>query len=312
MRVKQPAPEKFLRVTIELPSVWEESLSFILQEEGWGGVIAQEKYPSGILEGENEAQAVPRGATNSLTLLLDPLKLDNFTERFAVIAQEFGLQDRQWNLQFAEHLDQDWEAIWRSRWKPFRCGNFVVHADFHQLPTNLHKAGDRRICMVAGSAFGTGGHSSTRMALRTLQRWWREKPFTNLLDVGTGSGILAVAAAMLGAEKVFGMDPDPASAPQAMATAVANGVERSCHFWRGVGDSATGQWEVVIGNLQSDILFQDAEILAALVSSGGRFFGGGILASKADRTQAKLERFGLKLQKKSRKGHWVTFEMVKD
>ncbi|HIA02680.1 MAG TPA: methyltransferase domain-containing protein [Myxococcales bacterium] len=305
--MKQPAPEKFLRVEMMLPDGWEETVSFLLQEEGWGGVISERSYPGGILAGEDDSVA----GVSCLVVLLQLEHREAFSQRIQELADSFGWSKADWSLAMEERLGEDWEEMWRSRWKPFRCGGFVVHADFHALDDLKLRADDCPLCMVAGSAFGTGGHASTRMALRTLQTWWTEKPFNSLLDVGTGSGILAVAAAMLGAKKVMGMDPDPASAAQATATANTNRVGESCKFWRGTGESASGQWDVVMANLQSDILVRDAALLAGLVEPGGRLFGGGILDFKADLTIIALEQQGLKMTRKSGRGRWVTIEFSK-
>ncbi len=300
-----PSAEEMLHVRLGLPTGWEETVIFLLQQEGWGAVVGETPFPGGMLQGE----APPPDARVHLTLVLGVEQEQAFAGRVVRLASDLGWSEGEWSLDFELRRKEDWEALWRRRWKPFRCGRFVVHTDFHDLGSLALRPDDRPLRLRAGSAFGTGGHSSTRMALRALQRWFDEGPLPRVLDLGTGSGILAVASALRGAERVLGMDPDPASAAQARATAEANGVAARCRFWRGGLETATGRWHAVYANLHSDLIAENADWLAERALPGCRLFAGGILDRKAERTLRALTAAAWNLDKSRIRGRWVTFEM---
>ncbi len=305
--MEAPAPEKFFRVTAQIPGGWGESLSWILEKEGYGTNMEVRGFPSGLLSGE----PIPAAERETMVLLVDPSRRDSLSNRMEELAQLWKWESLSWDLKFEEREDQDWEALWRARWKPFRCGRFVIYPHFAQVNKLPLRERDIPLQMVAGSSFGTGGHSSTRMALRSLLRWWEEAPFRSLLDLGTGSGILGISAAVLGVDRVAGMDIDPASAPQATKTAQANKVGGRCSFWRGSLESAAGEWEVVMGNLQSDILRHYAPLISKRLCPGGRFFAGGILDLKAKKTIDSLKAAELVLLKTQLRGRWCTAEFQK-
>ena len=282
-------------------------MSWQLQSEGWGPVVGERRYAGGILDGE----ADPRPDREELVLLLAPERRAALPSRLRDLAGIYGWDDGDWSLSVEERPDREWESLWRARWKPFRCGRLVLHPTFIDAKALPLRASDQPVSLVPGSSFGTGGHGSTRMALRCLQRWCASSPPAQLLDLGTGSGILAVCAAVLGSRRVAGMDPDPASAAQATATALANGVQDRCWFWRGVLDSTGVRWPAVMANLQSDLLVHSAGRVASFVAPGGRLFTGGILDRKLPRVVRALAGEGLKLRAKARSGRWCGLEWVR-
>jgi ribosomal protein L11 methyltransferase len=203
-------------------------------------------------------------------------------------------------------LDGDPEAAWRARWRPFRCAGFAVRAEFHDPAALPHKPGDLPLILIAGSAFGTGGHATTRLALASVRKVARERAPGRWLDVGTGSGILAVAAALLGARFVAGMDPDPQSAPQALAMAERNGVAGRVAAWRGRLDSAAGQWPAIAGNLFADLPGDSAAAFAALLEPGGVLCAGGVVDRRWAPTAAALSAAGLRMLEARSRGRWIS------
>jgi ribosomal protein L11 methyltransferase len=127
-----------------------------------------------------------------------------------------------------------------------------------------------------GLAFGTGSHPTTRLCLR----WLDQHPLQHarVLDYGCGSGILAIAAAKLGAQRVAGVDIDPMAVQAAKANALSNGVE--AHFWL-PGDEPVPQADIVVANILANPLKELAPLLAASVAPGGWLVLSGILSEQA-------------------------------
>lgn len=153
-------------------------------------------------------------------------------------------------------------------------------------------AGEREVPVTSGlvvridpgGAFGHGGHVTTRSALELLATTCR--PGGSLLDVGSGSGVLAVAAARLGAEPVVAVDVDPSARAATRANAVANGVR--VRVPDGGLESVGGAFDVVAANLEAPVLVALGPELAARVATGGTAVVAGFLTDRADDVAAAL------------------------
>ena len=299
--------QKLLRFSLHVPSGWEETLIWQLYQDGWGIGLQENSFQAGHLDDE----PVGTSGNPEVVFVVRHADAPRLLVRVEELAQSYGWRPQEWNHTTSNLAQEDWEFAWRKRWKPFRCAGFVVHADFHELSSLSLRRTDTPLQVPTGSAFGTGGHPSTRIALRTLKRWYSEQPFNNLLDVGTGTGILAVAGALTGVKVNIGMDPDPPSAGQASQMARLNGVESQCHFWQSTLESADGQWQVVFANLQSGLLQYYAPMLSKRLQAGGRLFTGGFMDKNEEPTLLALEKSGLELQRLHKHGRWRAAELRK-
>ena len=111
-------------------------------------------------------------------------------------------------LQFREIPNEDWAGAWRNSWRPFRVGKLCVVTPDWQGEL---RPGEKRLALVPGGTFGTGRHATTRACMRLIQE--RVPSGARVLDVGTGTGILAVTSALFGASQAIGFDIDPAHDP---------------------------------------------------------------------------------------------------
>jgi ribosomal protein L11 methyltransferase len=299
----------FLLFRVTVPSIWDESLVWLIAEFGFGNAVAEVSYPAGAVESDtpNPTRA------SEVRILVSLACADALRLQIPIWLGEFGVVAADWQCAEEPHsAEERFDAnLWQQAWKPFRCAGYVVHADFHSLAPGLLRSADIPLTLKTGSAFGTGTHPTTRLALKAIQKWCVDGPPARLLDVGTGSGILSVAAALGGIKEVTGMDPDPFSAAQANAMASLNQVGEACTFWRGGFDSAAGQWPVVVANLVADIIQQGAGSLGHLVESQGVLFAGGILRRHWLGTAAALQQEGLTLQSSSGRGRWLAGIWVK-
>ena len=174
--------------------------------------------------------------------------------------------------------EQDWVRLTQSQFDPI-----PISPRLWIVPT-WHEAPDRgaiNLKLDPGLAFGTGSHPTTRLCLRWLDE--NVKGNETLLDYGCGSGILAIAAAKLGATRVDGVDIDPQAVTASRDNAVLNDV--AAHFCL-PGDLATNQYDVVVANILTNPLKGMAPLLAGRVRAAGRLVLSGILAEQADEVMA--------------------------
>ena len=190
---------------------------------------------------------------------------------------------------------------WKKTWRPFRLGRLCV-VDFEWR--GALRPGDRRLVLEPGGAFGTGRHATTRLCLRQVQT--RALAGARVVDCGTGSGILAVAACLLGAEEAFGFDVDPHALPYARALAQANGVDRRCRFVAGGFEAVAGEggYHGLFANLYSDLLVAHARDMAALLAPGGWFVASGFTRDTATATRSALAAAGLPAAGGAARGRW--------
>ena len=313
-----PAPAEQLVAELRIPAGWEESVQWLAEEAGFGPVLAQWSFPAGALAADARLDG---RAADCLTLITAPERAAELHVLVANWAAAFGWAEDAWSLRTELRVVDDDPQAWQARWRPFRCAGFEVLAPFHDAAALPHRPGCTRLLLEPGSAFGTGAHPTTRLGLAALRRWVDEEPPAALLDVGTGSGILAVAAAVLGVPRVRGMDPDAASAPQAARMAARNGVAGACRFWQGTLASSAGRWPAVVANLVADLnpapgADRAADLhqalvgdLAALLAPDGRLYLGGIAAARQDPVLAACERCNLRVERASGRGRWRGLEL---
>ena len=188
--------------------------------------------------------------------------------------------------------EQDWEAEWRRFFAPvWATERIVVHPSW--IPVELAE-GQIAVCIDPKMAFGTGGHESTQLCLQALERCLR--PGMRCLDLGTGSGILSIATALLGAGPVLAVDIDEQAVANARENLAHNGVGSEQVEVRlgGVEAVAERPFDLVLANIQSHVLRPLLTPLRGLLAADGRIAFSGLLAREEAAfcrwvTEAKLE-----------------------
>lgn len=200
---------------------------------------------------------------------------------------------------------EDYATSWRKSWKPFRLGSLCLLPPWDERAV---REGELRLTIEPGGAFGSGRHATTRACLRSLMQ--RLEPGQRLLDAGSGSGILCVAAALLGAESALGFDLDPVAEVAGDELARANGVADRCRFRTG-GFEALGPddrgFDAVLSNIYADVIQEHAADLATRLRPGGWFTFSGCSAPHAAATRAAISTAGLTIEDESVRGRWHTF-----
>jgi ribosomal protein L11 methyltransferase len=176
------------------------------------------------------------------------------------------------------------------------------------------------IAMDPGMAFGTGLHPTTRLCLAGIERWADEGLLARggardgrarLLDVGCGSGVLAIAAGLLGAGELVGVDTDPIAVEATLANARRNRVARRLRAWRGSLPSGAAPFDLVAANLIASLLVTLSADLAAELRPGGRLLASGIFADREADVGTALEAAGLAVGGREAEGDWVALEAVR-
>lgn len=231
-----------------------------------------------------------------------------FAERVALPAHapwSFG--------KWTEERDEDWQEGWKKDLRPVRAGRVTVAPPW--LAQEVEQ-GQLPLLIEVGMAFGTGHHATTKMAVETLG----ELPLTGarVLDVGTGSGVLALAAALLGATEVLGVDIDPVTIPAANDNARLNGfvplggafqapAGGTVAFVEGtLGDVApSAPFDVVVANLYAELHGLLADQYREVVRAGGWIVLTGILTEKLPLVRGALSRHGLRDVQVRADGDWA-------
>ncbi len=199
-------------------------------------------------------------------------------------------------LEQREVADRDWVSATQAQFEPIVVGRLGVVPSWHAAPANVLIV----VRLDPGMAFGTGSHPTTRLCLEWLER--RDLAGLRLLDYGCGSGILAIAAAKLGAGSVDGLDIDPAAVEAARANAAANDVSARFHHadWR---DDA--RYDIVVANILSNPLRLLAPALIAKVGAQGSLVLSGILERQADELMALYRAHGFPLDLAGTRDGWA-------
>jgi ribosomal protein L11 methyltransferase len=194
--------------------------------------------------------------------------------------------------------ERDWLAEWKKGWRAVEVGRFVVAPPWSEVSDEE----DRIVIRVEpGMAFGTGTHETTRLCLAAIEKYFRGGSF---LDVGTGTGILAIAAAKLAPQsRVEACDTDALAIKVAEENARLNGVGGRISFRVGTVDDATASADVTCANLTADVILP---LLPALLGATcGRLILSGILDTQAESVRARLRALGVSDCEVKQEGEWI-------
>ncbi|HET6339378.1 MAG TPA: 50S ribosomal protein L11 methyltransferase [Polyangiales bacterium] len=187
-----------------------------------------------------------------------------------------------------EHVVGDgWRDGWRAYWKPMRVGERLVVVPSWERYEPLER--DIVLALDPGQAFGTGTHETTQLLLGELER--RVEPGVEVLDVGCGSGILAIAALKLGAARATALDNDPLAVEATRENAERNGVAAQLTASDVSVERLEAQFALVVANIEARVLVPLAAAIAGRVAAGGSLFLSGLLATDVDAVRAAYPAF---------------------
>lgn len=208
---------------------------------------------------------------------------------------------------------EDWSSSWKVHFKPLRVGKHLLIVPTWEEAVEL--PGDLVIRIDPGMAFGTGGHETTRLCLELLESVMEQSPLLtipSLLDLGTGSGILAIAANLLGAGRILALDIDPEAVSVARDNLALNGMSERIECGTVPLESLTENFHIILANILAEELVRLAPYLADRLHPGGALILSGILAEKESLVQQGFSFQPLKYIRTVSDGEWVALLYVKD
>ena len=200
-------------------------------------------------------------------------------------------------------LEEDWNRRWKEHFKPFKLTNRLVikpsWEEYEKLPDEII------LEMDPGMAFGTGLHASTRLALLLIEQSFAAKPPKTVLDIGTGTGILGMDCALLGAETVIGLDNDIDARTAAAENVHNNHLEAIMTIDPADLDDLPGRFDLVIANITQDVLTLLAHAIMTHLAPNGRLVLSGILTgSQTNAIKEVYGRLGLSLIQTQSQEEW--------
>jgi len=207
--------------------------------------------------------------------------------------------------------EEDWGKSWKEHFKPLPLGDkLVIVPSWEQYQP---APGEKVIVMDPGMAFGTGHHATTALCVELIEEIAEKQELGRVLDVGTGTGILAMAAALAGAIEVKGIDNDPDAVDAAAANIAVNNLAGSVAVDIAPLAMLGGSYDLVVANIISSVLLAMAADLERLLASGGKLILSGILHGAQEAEIAKVfAEHGLVLLESRQQKEWVALLFQKD
>ena len=311
---------KWNKFTIETTTEAEDLISAMLSEAGIDGVEIEDKVP--LTDRETKGMFIdilPDLGEDDGTALVS-FYLDDTYDIPATLAKvREGLREvGTWvnagscRITESETEDKDWMNNWKQYFKPFMVDDLLIKPTWEEIPEGASFA--KIIQIDPGMAFGTGKHETTQLCIRGLRKY--VKPGDQVLDVGTGSGILSICALLCGAAHTVGTDLDELAIDAARENAEVNGLtpdQYEVHIGNLIDDQAIKdlvgyeRFDVVAANILADVIIPLQGVIAPHMKKGGILITSGIIDMKE---QAVLDAFAgnpaLEVIDVLHQGEWVS------
>ena len=267
---------RWAEMTVECPPDSVEAVCYAYIEAGCGGVMMTGTDPVKV------QGSLP--VTDELTGRIDALR--THLERLP----DFGLPGLRDGMTVRYVEDEDWANAWKQYFKPIRIGRKVVIKPSWEVFSP--EPGDLILDLDPGMAFGTGGHPTTRLCLEALEDYVR--PGMRVADIGTGSSILSLAAARLGAGHVFATDIDLLPRTIARENVARNGLDGVIDVLEiDAFDIAAKECDLIVANIVANTIIELAPTLPGRMKSGGYFLASGIVDNHRNIVSDALRSVGL-------------------
>jgi ribosomal protein L11 methyltransferase len=296
--------ETWLEVQLTVPAAGVDLVGQVLMELGSQGIVTAERKLDTFIPPDPDEPV----QGDQLLRAYFPPGIDAAQLRPAIhrSLEEIGVFLPDWTPPepiFLPVRQEDWAEGWKQHFHAFRVGPLVVKPSWEEWPGTPQ---DLVMEIDPGMAFGTGTHATTRLCLEALvEALAMLPPGAAVLDVGTGSGILAIAAARLGATKIVACDIDPEACRVARGNAEQNSVAASIEFTDRPLAEISGRYQIVLANILAEENIRLAGSLVARLDAGGWLVLSGILAEKESLVCQAFAELGLVEPQVRREGEWI-------
>ncbi len=304
----------WIELIVHTTTAGSDPVSEALIAEGAAGTMVEDRAdvpdpskPSGIWEIIDPAmiEAMPEDVLVHAWFEPGPAfpeLLSDLRTRLDLLRREAAADPGSLRVETVSVKDEDWSEVWKQYYKPFRAGERLVVKPTWE--TYEAQPGDLVIEMDPGMAFGSGTHETTGLCLGLLEE--AVHPGDRVIDVGTGSGILAIGAALLGAGQVLAIDIDPDAVRVAKENIAANGLTGRIEAVQGdLLEKRDACCEVCVANIIADVICMFAQPLTRHIVPGGLFICSGIIREREQDVRDALLAAGYEIRKVLRKGEWV-------
>ena len=205
-------------------------------------------------------------------------------------------------LEMKDVDEEDWSNAWKKYYHPVQVGEHLVVCPSWEAYDR--QPDDVVLTLNPGMAFGTGTHDTTRLCMELLEKYIT--PQDTVLDVGFGSGILAITAALLGANKIIGCDIDEVAVKVAGENAALNGVPDRIAFHQGdLTSQVEGSFQIICANIVADVIIRLSEDAGRYLAKDGIFITSGIIDTREQDVLNALEQNGFQVIERRTSGGWV-------
>ena len=305
---------KWIEVTIKTTTEAVEAITNILDEERTGGVMIEDPKDF-LFQKKNELdwdyveEEVFKKSGNDGVLIKTYISeernvlevVENIKQRVLGL-KEFGIDIGEGSVVLDQVNESDWANEWKKYYKPTKIGNRIVvkptWEEYKEEPEDLI------IELDPGMAFGTGTHETTSMCIRELEKY--VKADSKVFDIGCGSGILAIAAAKLGAKEVLAVDLDEVAVKVSKENAKENNGAELVEVRHGnLMDVVKDRADVVVANIIADIIKILAKDVHNFMKEDAVFISSGIILAKVDEVKESLIENGFEIIEVQRLGEWA-------
>lgn len=214
--------------------------------------------------------------------------------------KEMGIDLGEAKVEHEKMYEEDWANTWKQYYKPSKVGEKIVVKPIWE--EYEQKEGELVVNLDPGMAFGTGTHETTRMCIQALEKYVKEE--STVFDVGCGSGIIAIAAAKLGAKLAVGVDLDPVAVESSIENVGYNNLNNIEILHGNLVEVIDGKSDIVVANILAEIICILTDDVKRVMKDGGVFITSGIIHDRVDMVCEKLEATGFEVIEKNRDGEW--------
>ena len=234
---------------------------------------------------------------------------ENPLESTSFIAERLNALGIKHEITISDCKVEDWQNNWKQYFHPMPIGKKLL---IRPVWEDNYDAGDRKVLDIEpGLAFGSGSHPTTQLCLETLENYIT--PDSTVLDIGCGSGILSIAALLLGARSAFGVDIDSLAVKTAKANALQNGFgdDKFTVVQGNLSDKVNGKFNVVVANIVADIIMEFNKTVGDFLTDDGVYITGGIIESREDEVLFSFAQNGFEVTDRFENNGWLVFVLKK-